>query len=227
MSSTGVTGGSRGGVEDAALRAVDVCTSAIREMIADGVLGAGASLRQEDLASALGMSRTPIREAIMVLQNEGLVVVERNRGAFVANPTPEQLLALYEVRLLLEPHAAGLAAQLTTPADLEVLGQLYERMEQCQPWDFYRLNREFHLKTYEVANHPVLFEHIRALRYRSDPYVRILVGGGGSDAAQHGHRDLLEALEQGDVKRAEESTREHLMATVTTVTQLLDARRSH
>jgi DNA-binding GntR family transcriptional regulator len=213
--------------DDHALSAVDVCVARLREMIADGVLGAGASLRQEDLATELGMSRTPIREAIVVLQAEGLVVVERNRGAFVANPTPEQLLALYEVRLLLEPHAAGLAARRTTAADLEVLRALYERMEHCAAWEFYRLNREFHLKTYEMAQHPVLYEHIRSLRYRSDPYVRILAGGGGSEAAQHGHNDLLEALADGDADRAEVSTRDHLMSTVTIVTELLEARRSN
>lgn len=211
--------------DDHALSAVDICVSRLREMIADGVLGAGTSLRQEDLAQELGMSRTPIREAIVVLQAEGLVVVERNRGAFVANPTPEQLLALYEVRLLLEPHAAGLAALRTTPEDLVVLRTLYAQMDDCAPWEFYRLNREFHLKTYELAQHPVMYEHIRSLRYRSDPYVRILVGGGGSEVAQHGHNDLLEALAEGDAQRAESSTRDHLMTTVKTVSQLLEMRR--
>lgn len=227
MSRVGVsTERAAGGAEDQALSAVDVCVAKLQEMIADGVLGAGAPLRQGDLAEQLGMSRTPIREAIVVLQSQGLVVVERNRGATVANPTPEQLLALYEVRLLLEPPAAALAARRAEPADIEVLRELWEQMERCETWEFYRLNREFHLKTYEIAQQPVLYEHIRALRYRSDPYVRILVGGGGSSAAQHGHNELIEALIRGDAEGAEESTRIHLMSTVKTVTGLLNARRS-
>jgi DNA-binding GntR family transcriptional regulator len=205
--------------------AVDVCTDRIREMIADGDLHAGQALRQDELAARLGMSRTPIREAVGRLQSEGLVVIERHRGATVANPSPELLVEIYEVRLLLEPHASGLAARVVDEAKLRMLRELYEEMDSCPAWEFYRLNRAFHLEVYAIADHTTLYEHIRSLRYRSDPYVRILIGGGGSDNAQRGHRDLLNALEAHDVAAAETATRDHLMVTMNTVTSLLNARR--
>src|SRR5689334_14584154 len=162
-------------------------------MIADGDLTAGQPLRQHELAGRLGMSRTPIREAVRRLQSEGLVVVENNRGAMVANPTPEQLLEIYEVRMLLEPPAAARAAETINAQDITVLTGLYERMDTCQPWEFHRLNRTFHLTVYTAAQNTTLYEHIRGLRYRSDPYVRLLVGAGGGAAAQDGHRQLLRA----------------------------------
>jgi DNA-binding GntR family transcriptional regulator len=205
--------------------AVEVCTDRLREMIADGDLTAGQPLRQDELAARLGTSRTPIREAVGRLHSEGLVVMEKNRGATVANPTPERLLEIYEVRMLLEPHAAALAAETIDAEHIAVLADLYERMDNCPPWEFYRLNRSFHLAVYAVAGHATLYEHIRGLRYRSDPYVRILIGGGGGAAAQHGHRELLDALEAHNAFAARSATRDHLMSTVNTVTSLLTARR--
>ncbi|GAA1697595.1 GntR family transcriptional regulator [Mycolicibacterium murale] len=212
------------GNEDSALNAVEVCVARLREMIADGELGAGFPLRQADLADRLGMSRTPIREAIVVLQSEGLATVERNRGASVINPTPEQLILLYDVRLMLEPAAAGLAAVKCNQSDVDRLRLVHDQMQDCAPWDFYRLNREFHLAVYTLADNPVLYEYIRSLRYRSDPYVRRLVGGGGSAAAHEDHAELLDALAAGDAAAAEANTRDHLMHTVTTVTGLLRPR---
>ena len=205
--------------------AVDVCTDRIREMIADGDLHAGQALRQDELAARLGMSRTPVREAVGRLQSEGLVVIERHRGATVANPSPELLVEIYEVRLLLEPHAAGLAANVVNETKLGVLRDLYDEMDACPAWEFYRLNRAFHLEVYAISGHTTLYEHIRSLRYRSDPYVRILIGAGGGEHAQRGHRDLLDALAAHNVAGAEEATREHLMATMNTVNSLLEARR--
>lgn len=171
------------------------------------------------------MSRTPIREAVRRLQSEGLVVIEKNRGATVANPTPEQLLEIYEVRMLLEPPAAARAAASIGPDDVVVLAGLCEAMDRCQPWEFYRLNRTFHLTVYAAAGNTTLYEHIRGLRYRSDPYVRLLVGAGGGPAAQEGHRELLRAFQAHDADRACSATRDHLMTTVNTVSSILNARR--
>lgn len=205
--------------------AVDICADRIREMITDGELSAGQTLRQDELATLLGMSRTPVREAVGRLQSEGLVVIEKNRGATVANPRPEQLLEIYEVRLLLEPHAAALAAKSIDASQLKTLEGLYQQMEECPTWEFHRLNREFHLYVCAVAGNATLYEYVRALRYRSDPYVRILIGGGGGEAAQRGHAELLEALKARDAAAARAATRAHLRSTVNTVSSLLEAQR--
>jgi DNA-binding GntR family transcriptional regulator len=201
--------------------AAEACAARLRQMIADGVLAAGVPLRQDELATLLGMSRTPVREAIAQLQAEGLAVIEPHRGATVFNPSPEALVEIYEVRLLLEPRAAAIAAKKADGDTVAALRQLYDGMEHSPPWRFFQLNREFHLRLYEAARHRELFDNIRSLRYRSDPYVRILVGGGGGPAAQQGHAALIKAVRRGDSDAAEHVTREHLQQTLDTVLAIL------
>src|SRR5579864_4506652 len=85
-------------------------TELIREAILDGRLEPGARLKEEELARELGISRTPVREALLVLQAEGLIVAEPNRGASVRRHDAEDLHDLYQLRALLEGHAARRAA---------------------------------------------------------------------------------------------------------------------
>jgi len=203
--------------------AVDSCAQQLRDMIADGTLVAGQPLRQDELAAQLGISRTPIREAIARLQSEGLAVVERNRGAMVFKPSPDELMQIYEIRMLLEPYAAQIAAARVDDVVLARLNDLYEQMQNSPPWMFFQLNREFHLALYETAQRKELYELIRALRYRSDPYVRILAGGGGGEQAQRGHAALLKAVAEGDGDAARSITYDHLNETLATVTSILES----
>ncbi len=85
-------------------------TELIREAIVDGRLEPGRRLKEEELARELGISRTPIREALLMLQAEGLVDATPNRGAMVRVHTPEDLDDLYQLRALLEGYAARRAA---------------------------------------------------------------------------------------------------------------------
>jgi DNA-binding GntR family transcriptional regulator len=201
---------------------VEECVAQLRELIADGTLAGGQPLRQDDLAAQLGISRTPVREAIARLQAEGLAVVERNRGATVFKPSLEELRQIYEVRMLLEPYAAKISVQNVTDEILANLRELYDQMEDCPPWMFFQLNRKFHLALYETARHQELYELIKGLRYRSDPYIRILAGGGGGDAAQRGHSALINAVAEGDEEAATTITYEHLAQTLATVTSIID-----
>ena len=87
-----------------------VATEVIREAIIDGRLAPGERLKEEELARELGLSRTPIREALAVLQAEGLVDTAPNQGATVRAHDAEDLDDLYRLRALLEGYAAGRAA---------------------------------------------------------------------------------------------------------------------
>ena len=203
---------------------VDTCASQLREMIADGTLAAGQPLRQDELAAQLGISRTPIREAIARLQAEGLAVLKPNRGATVFKPSPDELKQIYEIRMLLEPYAAKIAVKMVTREVIAKLRSLYEQMQDSPPWMFFQINREFHLTLYETAQHNELYELIKALRYRSDPYIRILAGGGGSEAAQRGHDALINAVTDGDEEAASAITYDHLAQTLATVTAIIDHR---
>ena len=205
---------------------VEECVRQLREMIADGTLAAGQQLRQDELAARLGISRTPIREAIARLQAEGLAVVEPNRGATVFNPSPDELKQIYEIRMLLEPYAAKIAVKMVTKEVLAKLRALYEEMQDSPPWIFYKLNREFHLTLYETAQHNELYELIKALRYRSDPYIRILIGGGGGEAAQRGHDALINAVAAGDEEAAQTITYDHLAQTLATVSSIIEHKQA-
>jgi DNA-binding GntR family transcriptional regulator len=93
----------------------------IRAAIIDGRLAAGQPLREVDLAKQLGTSRTPIREALLLLENEGLVEAVPNRGAVVRSYTPDELEELYSLRAVLEGFGARLAAERITEPDLAKL----------------------------------------------------------------------------------------------------------
>src|SRR5207253_6186016 len=102
-------------------------TELIREAIVDGRLEPGRRLKEEELARELGISRTPVREALLVLQSEGLVAAEPNRGATVRSHDAEDLDDLYQLRALLEGYAARRAA---TRIAEEALGELAASCER-------------------------------------------------------------------------------------------------
>lgn len=120
----------------------------LRTIIAAGELPSGAWLREAALAERLGVSRTPIREALSRLAAEGLVEISRNKGAQIVSFTPEDVVALYDLRAGFEPHAVLLAVPRLTDADLERLDSLSKRMEdsvrsgRIEPLN--SLNTEFH-----------------------------------------------------------------------------------
>src|SRR4051812_42245246 len=93
----------------------DVVTAELRRLILAGVLKPGERLVEDRLAERLGVSRTPVREAIRVLAREGFVEVTPGRGAAVANPPREEAEELFDVRMALEGLTARLAARKVTP----------------------------------------------------------------------------------------------------------------
>src|ERR687884_94343 len=104
-------------------------TEVIREAIVDGRLAPGARLKEEELARELGISRTPIREALLILQAEGLVDAAPNRGATVRAHTAQDLDDLYQLRALLEGFAARRAAARLTAEQLEELWASCDRFD--------------------------------------------------------------------------------------------------
>lgn len=189
----------------------------LRELIASGELLAGETLRQEALSARLGVSRTPLREAIMSLQVEGLIVNHPRKGAVVFKPNAEELQEIYELRILLETKAAKEATPRVTAHTLEVLDSLVVKMNAVQDsWGFARLNREFRLAFYRCAGKRQLVELIRQLTHRAEPYVTLLAGGPHRPRVED-YRELLEAIRLSDATSAARITRAHLSATVKNV----------
>jgi DNA-binding GntR family transcriptional regulator len=137
--------------------------AALRELILDGDLRPGTRLGEVELADRLGVSRTPVREALSRLAAEGLVEVVPNRGARVATWTVAELEGVFELRASLEPQLTGFAVARATQHDVDALDELAARMLEVgtpgprQDLDaLVPLNRAFHDRLVALADHPAL-----------------------------------------------------------------------
>jgi DNA-binding GntR family transcriptional regulator len=131
----------------------------LREDILRGTLPAGARLGEVELADRLGVSRTPVREALSRLAAEGLVELVPNRGARVASWTVDELEGVFALRSLLEPQLTALAVPHATAADLDALEGLAAEMVdlgEADPDGLVPLNRAFHGRLVELAAAPAL-----------------------------------------------------------------------
>lgn len=134
--------------------------AAVRELILGGELTAGTRLGETELAERLGVSRTPVREALGRLAAEGLVELVPNRGARVASWSVAELEGVFELRATLEPRLTALAVPRASTADVEELDRLARAMVEAgagQDLDaLVPLNRAFHDRLIALADHPAL-----------------------------------------------------------------------
>ena len=191
-----------------------VATEVIREAIIDGRLAPGERLKEEELAGELGLSRTPIREALAVLQAEGLVDAAPNKGATVRSHDAEDLDDLYRLRALLEGYAASRAA---TKMESEQVAELFascERFEALADGDVAPLvkeNMHFHSTIVDAAASGRVAELVRKvielpLVYRS----YIWYSPEQRRISAHFHRQIAVAIEARDADRAESLMKEHV-----------------
>src|SRR5215510_3635566 len=126
-------------------RAVFVYES-LRDAISDGRIAGGERVREEEVARNLGVSRTPVREALQRLQQRGLLVLGTGRGLVVAQLSQQQIVELYAMRQILEGSAARFAATHATPAEIAILYQLQEELKSTEGDVLLHtnLNRQFH-----------------------------------------------------------------------------------
>lgn len=189
----------------------------VRRSIMRGLLPPGTHLMQGQLAEQLQMSTTPVREALRRLAGDGLVRIDAHRGAIVRGLNKEELVEIYEVRLLLEPLAIRKAAERITDAELDEAEALWQRMhDHSDSGQWSELNRDFHAVFARAARSPALIEILRGLRDTSAPYVRLSLAmhPGFSVTANEEHRELLDACRTRDSDRAAAIEAKHLKATL-------------
>jgi len=203
------------GVIAVARSASDIATELIREAIFEGRLDPGQRLKEEELAQELGISRTPVREALLILQAEGLVSAVPNRGAVVRTYTEADLIDMYELRALLESFAAHQAAKRISDEQLERLTESCERFKALRvEHDLLGLIKEnltFHQTIVEAAGTTKLAHLVRSavelpLVYRAFFWF----SEQELEISERSHRKVLATLRAGDSERAELVMKEHI-----------------
>lgn len=187
----------------------------VRELIEAGGFEPGEPLRQEEIAARLGVSRIPVREALRLLEAEGLVRVHANRGAFVARPSAVEVAELFDVRLLLECDLVRRAVPKLTEAALLRIEWLDARIDTAQDaLEWVRYDEEFHQAIDAVAERPRTQELVTTLRRSLNAYyVRYLAPEARATEWKAEHRQLVAALRRGRADEAAAALERHLTAT--------------
>jgi len=179
----------------------------LRRRILDGDLKAGIPLRQDALAGEFGVSRIPVREALMQLEAEGLVKIHPHRGAIVSELSTEEVQELFALRALLEPRLLKASAPHLTAADYaELNGILQEysaelRANHIRRWG--ELNTTFHTLLYRHAGQPRTLAIAAGLLQECDRHTRLQLSlTDGMKRAETEHAELLRLCEAGRIAAA-------------------------
>lgn len=181
----------------------------IRNAIQTGELHPGQRIGPRELADDLGISYTPVREALTLLENEGLVTREPNKGTYVRSIGRTQIHQIYSLRLLLEPMAAAQAALNTNRrliAKLEGLMHAYKSSADHTEVTF--RNQDFHFAIYSAAENQPLFGLIKQL-WTGLPLQAISLRDGDQES-QKEHYEILEAISSGNADDAQSGMHAHI-----------------
>jgi len=206
----------------------DVAQQALRQMIVRGELAPGERLVEPELGEALGISRTPLRDALKTLAAEGLVQLRRNRNSIVAPIDAEQLAHLFEVEAGMEGMAAVLACERMTNTEIKRLEVLQDRMERLQSAGdldgYFELNQKMHEMIVAGSKNPVLIEtHGRLIGQLERARFAALTKFGRWEESTSEHRMILEALKARDSAKVQELVMNHVSHTGEVITDICDA----
>lgn len=202
----------------------------IEQSVQKGDLKPGDQLPAErELAEQFGVSRTAVREAVKALREKGLVEAYPGKGTFItngsSNPMRQSLdrmmrsaqvdatSSLVEVREILEPEIAGLAAARATEENLNSLREAVAVMDAAKrdPDAYIEADLDFHLELAEAASNPLILSLIDSIvGVLREQRMRIFEVDGGPDRGQYHHKKILEAMEHRDAQGAREAMRAHL-----------------
>jgi GntR family transcriptional regulator, transcriptional repressor for pyruvate dehydrogenase complex len=202
----------------------------IEESIVKGILKPGDQLPAErDLAQRFGVSRTAVREAVKALREKGLVEAYSGRGTFITDGTtqavrqsldlmvkigqPEGSAQLAEVRAILEPEIAALAATRIQESELTTMREAVAVMDRSSqdPDAFIEADLDFHLALAEGANNPLILSLLDSIvGLLREQRLRIFLVPGGPERGQAHHKQILDAVERHDADAARKAMRAHL-----------------
>ncbi|MFT4265473.1 MAG: GntR family transcriptional regulator [Nocardioides sp.] len=197
------------------MNAVETTYRSLWQMIVDGAFAPGQRLKEPDLVAELGVSRTPLREALRALGSDGLVTLS-GRGAMVWLPSLDEVRDLYAYRAVLEGFTAEVAARRNAagevaPSQLRRLRELMDEVESADGSGRVTANVAFHTQIAELSG------NVNAQRSLSRVWAQIAVVSSQNfhtpswpEAAFEAHRRIVGAIEQGDPSAAARVGREHV-----------------
>jgi DNA-binding GntR family transcriptional regulator len=205
----------------------DAVADRLRQYVVEGLLVPGERLNERILCEQMGVSRTPMREAIKKLAGEGLVRLEPNRGAVVHRLTPDEVSAAFEVVASMEALAGELAAARATPEQIQQIQALQQQMESAHRARdlpaYYQRNAEIHAAINHAAGNPVLTEMFRSINLRLQSLrFRSNLDQTKWDAAIKEHQAIATAIANRDAVGLSNLLRHHLMNKRDIVLKLLE-----
>jgi DNA-binding GntR family transcriptional regulator len=201
------------------IRLVDEVARVLRQRIYSGAYPPGELLRQVQLAQELNVSRTPLREALRILQSEGLVRAEGARGVSVSGADQSRLLNAYAMREMLDGLAARQAAgRAAGRADGVLAPLLAAQKAALDPWspaDYMQLNVDFHAAIIELSDNEFLSAQLAIVRMTTTMFApAALICVERARQSVEGHCRIVRAIAAGDAEAAEQRAREHIRDTL-------------
>jgi len=195
----------------------------LRERILAGEIQPGTWLRQDDLATKLGVSRLPVREALRILESEGLAVSMPNRGARVPALDLHEVHTLYQMRERLEPLTLIESLAHVTEQQVERMESIQQQIEENRDVTrFLALDRDFHMTSYEACQSGQLMATTVRLWNATQPYRRafmLLQDADRTTIVNAEHRLILDAVQRRDPEDAERFLRGHIRRTRVALTE--------
>jgi DNA-binding GntR family transcriptional regulator len=187
----------------------------LEEAILQGKIKQGDRLIEEELSKLLGVSRVPIREALRMMEKDGLIVIIPRKGAIVNSISREDIAEIYEVAIVLEGLAVQLFCERATDEEVGKLRNIYEKMtaqmKNNNLMQYRKLNREFHETLVTGSRNKVLIDIYRKLRRQISWFQNITMSlPNMTEIWLQEHKDILDALQKKDPAAAGKAATEHI-----------------
>lgn len=201
----------------------ELAYQSVKEQLLNGSFREGSKLTEEYLSSQLGISKSPVREALMRLESEGLICIEARRGAYVRKFSAKEVLDLYDIRALLEVHAVGIAK--VTPALLSNMADSIERtrlhLESSDKLQHIAEDIHFHgliASSTENVEFGKLLDNVQ----QKSLLCRMATFDLSGTTAPASHQHIYEAMRDGSVEEAQRAMHEHILYVRDTLLHSLD-----
>ena len=190
-------------------------TAQLTDAVHEHRLKPGAKLREDEVGDVFGVSRTVVRQALRAMEFEGLLKIEKNRGAFVSKPTLNEAREVFQARALLEPSTARAAAERASADDIALLEQHikqeHEALDRGQSGLALKLSGDFHLEIARIADQQTIEQFLKQLVSRSSLVIALYWKRRNALCESNAHHALVDALRNHDGSSAEDLMKGHLL----------------